>query len=164
MVNFEISGFDYVGLILKIDHYFQGSNTDNFWFLPVMRGRSKNLRTLSFLRIRFSLTSYLDQTVIPRFDRYRCFSDYFRFNGHFRLHGTILIRPMTQFNSLAITFKRNQADSLQSLGPNFRKKSDPLKIRYNGKNGLYHRTAPSVHRMKKCLTHFLYSSLHYSQD
>ena len=30
MVNFEISGFDYVGLILKIDNYFQGSNTDNF--------------------------------------------------------------------------------------------------------------------------------------
>ena len=80
-----------------------------------------------FLRIRFSLTSYLDQTVIPRFDRYRCFSDYFRFNGHFRLHGTILTRPMTQFNSLAINSKRNQADSLQSLGPNFRKNRALLK-------------------------------------
>ena len=80
-----------------------------------------------FLRIRFSLTSYLDQTFIPRFDRYRCFSDYFRFNGHFRLHGTILTRPMTQFNSLAINSKRNQADSLQSLSPNSHKKSDPLK-------------------------------------
>ena len=48
MVNFEISGFDYVGLILKIDHYFQGSDTDNFRFWPEMCGRSKNLRTLSF--------------------------------------------------------------------------------------------------------------------
>ena len=48
MVNFEISGFDYVGLILKIDNYFQGSNTDNFRFLSEIRGRSKNLRTLSF--------------------------------------------------------------------------------------------------------------------
>ena len=71
---------------------------------------------VNFEIFRFSPKSYLDQTFITRFDRYRCFSDYFRFNGHFRLHGTILTRPMTQFNSSAITSKRNQADTLQNLG------------------------------------------------
>ena len=43
MVNLEINGFDYVGLMLKIDYMvFYGSETDNFRFRPEMRGRSKN--------------------------------------------------------------------------------------------------------------------------
>ena len=87
---------------------------------------------VNFEIFRFSPKSYFDQTFITRFDRYRCFSDYFRFNGHFRLHGTILTRPMTQFNSLTITPKRNQADTLHPLDPNFRKKNRPSlkKIRH----------------------------------
>ena len=49
-----------------------------------MGARSENLS------IRFPLKSYLDRIFIAICDRYRCFSDYFRFTGNFRLHGTIL--------------------------------------------------------------------------
>ena len=65
---------------------------------------------LHFLCIRISLKSYLDQTFITRCDRYRWFSDYFR------LHGTILPRSMTQFNPLAITFKRNDLRIFSNFG------------------------------------------------
>ena len=92
-----------------------------------MRGRSKNQRRLSF-STNFVLPKKLfGPNFYQKIWPLSLFSDYFRFNGKFRFHGTILTRPMTQFKSLAITSKSNQAESLQSLGRNFRKKSDPLK-------------------------------------
>ena len=79
-------------------------------------GGTKIWEHYRLLRIQFFLKGFLDRTLITRWDRYRRFSDYFW------LHGRILTRPMTQFNSLAITSKTNQADTLHPLGPNFRTK------------------------------------------
>ena len=92
---------------------FKRSKTDIFRFLPEMRGRSKNLRRLSSSTYSVFPKSFLDRTFISRGDCYRCFSD------NFRLHDTILSRPMTQFTSLAITSKRK---TLHPLAPNFRTK------------------------------------------
>ena len=109
---FKLSGSNYIGLMLKIFDIcllyakkrqfpvFKRSKSDIFGCRPEMRGRCKNLRSLSFLRILFFSKSYFN-TFITRGDRYCCFLDYFR------LHDTILNRPMTQFNSLAITSKKN---------------------------------------------------------
>ena len=105
------------------------SGQKNFWFDTKNRplwsfkitsgfdrqcmGGTKIWEHYRLLRIRFFLKGFLDRTFITRWDRYRCFSDYFW------LHGRILTRPMTQFNSLAITSKTNQADTLHLLDPNF---------------------------------------------
>ena len=88
-------------------------------------GGAKIWKRNSLLRIQFFLKNDFDPTFITRCDRYRCFSDNFRFIGHFRLHGTVFTRP--PFNSLTITYKRNKADTLHPLGPNFCTKLFSLK-------------------------------------
>ena len=98
---------------------FKGQKLIIFGFDWKCVGGEKIWERFRLLRIWFSLKRYLDRTFITRCDRYRCFSDYFRFTGHFRFHDTILTRPMTQFNSLPNSFKRNYADTSNPLGPNF---------------------------------------------
>ena len=78
---------------------FKGQKLINFGFDRQCVGGAKIWERFRLLRIWFSLKRYLDRTVITRCDHYRCFSDYFRFTGHFELHGTISTRPKTQLNS-----------------------------------------------------------------
>ena len=95
---------------------FKSSLTDNFLFRPAMRGRSKNLRTLSSSSYSVLLKRLFGPNFYPKM---RPLSLFF---GLLLVTRDILTRSMTQFNSLTITSRTNQADTLHPLGPNFRTK------------------------------------------